>query len=60
MSSGIVSNYTLCLVAYALALGKSSVLERVMTELTRRADYRGESECILRYKKMQNNLQRCD
>lgn len=51
VSSGIVSNYTLCLVAYALALGKSSILERVITELTTRADYRGESECILRHKK---------
>uniref|UniRef100_A0A3B3U2B4 CD109 molecule n=1 Tax=Poecilia latipinna TaxID=48699 RepID=A0A3B3U2B4_9TELE len=40
VSSGIVSNYTLCLVAYALALGKSNVQERVITELTRRADYR--------------------
>ncbi|PWA16432.1 hypothetical protein CCH79_00004627, partial [Gambusia affinis] len=42
VSSGIVSNYTLCLVAYALALGKSSVLERVITELTTRADYRDD------------------
>ncbi|XP_023207936.1 CD109 antigen-like [Xiphophorus maculatus] len=42
VSSGIVSNYTLCLVAYALALGKSVVLETVMAELTRRADYRDD------------------
>ncbi|XP_008397750.1 CD109 antigen-like [Poecilia reticulata] len=40
VSSGIVSNYTLCLVAYALALGKSNVEQRVTTELYRRADYR--------------------
>ncbi|XP_054894151.1 CD109 antigen [Poeciliopsis prolifica] len=40
VSSGIVSNYTMCLVAYALALGKSNVLGRVITDLTRRADYR--------------------
>uniref|UniRef100_A0A3B5LTQ3 Alpha-2-macroglobulin bait region domain-containing protein n=1 Tax=Xiphophorus couchianus TaxID=32473 RepID=A0A3B5LTQ3_9TELE len=57
VSSGIVSNYTLCLVAYALALGKSVVLETVMAELTRRADYRGESECLRSNNQQQHSTQ---
>ncbi|XP_072220914.1 CD109 antigen-like [Leuresthes tenuis] len=40
VSSGVVSNYSLCLVAYALALGNSPVAGRALTELNRRADYR--------------------
>ncbi|KAM4723448.1 CD109 antigen [Anableps anableps] len=40
VSSGVVSNYTLCLVAYALALGKSNVVESVLLELSKRAEYR--------------------
>ncbi|XP_038126613.1 CD109 antigen-like isoform X2 [Cyprinodon tularosa] len=38
VSSGVVSNYSLCLVAYALALANSPVLEEVLSELNRRAD----------------------
>uniref|UniRef100_A0A3B3Y351 CD109 molecule n=1 Tax=Poecilia mexicana TaxID=48701 RepID=A0A3B3Y351_9TELE len=57
VSSGIVSNYTLCLVAYALALGKSNVQERVITELTRRADYRGDSECLRSNSQQQHSAQ---
>lgn len=41
VSSGVVSNYSLCLVAYALALANSPVAGIALTELTRRADYRG-------------------
>ncbi|XP_074516319.1 CD109 antigen-like isoform X1 [Sebastes fasciatus] len=40
VSSGVVSNYSLCLVAYALALANSPVAGIALTELTRRADYR--------------------
>lgn len=54
MSSRVVSNYTMCLVAYALALGRSTVLDRVLSELSRRADYKGDSEYVLLHKKMQN------
>uniref|UniRef100_UPI0037E7D34F CD109 antigen-like n=1 Tax=Semicossyphus pulcher TaxID=241346 RepID=UPI0037E7D34F len=40
VTSGVVSNYSLCLVAYALALANSPVTSTVLTELSRRADYR--------------------
>ncbi|XP_041828003.1 CD109 antigen-like [Melanotaenia boesemani] len=40
VSSSVVSNYSLCLVAYTLALGNRPAAERVITELIRRADYR--------------------
>ncbi|XP_039994174.1 CD109 antigen-like isoform X2 [Xiphias gladius] len=39
VSSGLVSNYSLCLVAYALALANSPVAGTALFELTRRADY---------------------
>ncbi|XP_029316719.1 CD109 antigen-like [Cottoperca gobio] len=39
-SSGVVSNYSLCLVAYALALANSPVAGTALDELSRRADYR--------------------
>ncbi|KAM4542793.1 CD109 antigen-like [Odontesthes bonariensis] len=39
VSSGVVSNYSLCLVAYALALGNSPVAGKALTELIKRADY---------------------
>ncbi|XP_032356991.1 CD109 antigen [Etheostoma spectabile] len=42
VTSGVVSNYSLCLVAYALALANSPVAGTTLTELTRRADYRDE------------------
>ncbi|XP_047466391.1 CD109 antigen-like [Mugil cephalus] len=40
VSSGVVSNYSLCLVAYALSLANSRLADSVLTDLTRRADYR--------------------
>ncbi|XP_070698418.1 CD109 antigen-like [Pempheris klunzingeri] len=40
VSSGVVSNYSLCLVAYALALANSPVADTALQELNRRADYR--------------------
>lgn len=42
VSSGLVSNYSLCLVAYALALANSPVAGTALFELTRRADYTGK------------------
>ncbi|XP_031144568.2 CD109 antigen-like [Sander lucioperca] len=42
VTSGVVSNYSLCLVAYALALVNSPVAGAALTELSRRADYRDE------------------
>lgn len=41
VSSGGLSNYSLCLVAYALSLANSPVAGTALTELSRRADYRG-------------------
>lgn len=41
VSSGGVSNYSLCLVAYALALANSPVAGTALNELSRRAEYRG-------------------
>lgn len=41
--SGVVSNYSLCLAAYALTLANSPVAAAVLTELISRADYRGNS-----------------
>ncbi|XP_059208526.1 CD109 antigen-like [Centropristis striata] len=40
MSSGVVSNYSLCLVAYALALANNPGARTALDELSRRADYR--------------------
>ncbi|XP_062295771.1 CD109 antigen-like [Scomber scombrus] len=40
VSSGVLSNYSLSLVAYALALAKSPVAGTALDELSRRADYR--------------------
>ncbi|KAG8013590.1 hypothetical protein GBF38_022041, partial [Nibea albiflora] len=40
VSSGVASNYSLCLVAYALVLANSRVAGTALTELSRRADYR--------------------
>lgn len=42
VSSGVVSNYSLCLVAYALSLANSPVADSVLTDLTERADNRGD------------------
>ncbi|XP_071355028.1 CD109 antigen-like [Trachinotus anak] len=39
VTSGVVSNYSLCLVAYALALANSPVAGTALSELIRRADY---------------------
>lgn len=41
VSSGVLSNYSLSLVAYALALANSPVAGTALDELSRRADYRG-------------------
>lgn len=41
VSSGGLSNYSLCLVAYALSLANSPVSGTALTELSRRADYIG-------------------
>lgn len=43
VSGGGVSNYSLCLVAYALSLANSPVAGAALNELSRRADYRGNS-----------------
>ncbi|XP_049917736.1 CD109 antigen-like [Epinephelus moara] len=40
VSTGVVSNYSLCLVAYALALANSPVADTALDQLSRRADYR--------------------
>ncbi|XP_060919349.1 CD109 antigen [Labrus mixtus] len=40
VSSGVVSNYSLCLVAYALTLANSPVAVAALTELSSRADYK--------------------
>ncbi|XP_030299046.1 CD109 antigen-like [Sparus aurata] len=40
VSSGVVSNYSLCLVAYALSQANSPVAGTALDELKRRADYR--------------------
>ncbi|XP_068577890.1 CD109 antigen-like [Cebidichthys violaceus] len=39
-SGAVVSNYSLCLVAYALALTNSPVADTALNELSRRADHR--------------------
>lgn len=41
VTSGQLSNYTLCLAAYALVLANSPVAATVLNELSRRADYTG-------------------
>lgn len=43
MPNAIISNYTLCLVAYALTLANSPVADDVLTELKNRADHTGNS-----------------
>lgn len=43
VSSGVVSNYSLCLVAYALVLANSPVAGTALDELRRRAHYTGKS-----------------
>ncbi|XP_061897874.1 CD109 antigen isoform X2 [Entelurus aequoreus] len=42
VTNGALSNYTLCLAAYALALAKSPVAATALTELSRRADYKDD------------------
>lgn len=53
VSSGGVSNYSMCLVAYALALANSPVAGAALDELSRRADHRGNLVKVLR------NVQEC-
>lgn len=45
VTSGRLSNYSLCLAAYALVLANSPVAGTALTELSRRADYRGKNSC---------------
>lgn len=54
VSSGGVSNYSLCLVAYALALANSPVAGTALNELSRRAEYRGN--LFKKKKKSNSNL----
>lgn len=42
VTSGQISNYSLCLVAYALALANSPVAGTALNKLSSRADYRGD------------------
>lgn len=43
VSSEVISNYSLCLTAYALALVNSPVSFTALTQLGKRADYIGDS-----------------
>lgn len=45
VTSGRLSNYSLCLAAYALVLANSPVAGTALSELGRRADYRGKITC---------------
>uniref|UniRef100_A0A668TCV7 CD109 molecule n=1 Tax=Oreochromis aureus TaxID=47969 RepID=A0A668TCV7_OREAU len=47
VSSGVISNYSLCLTAYALALVSSPVSFTALTQLSKRADYMGDSAFFL-------------
>lgn len=44
VSDGGISNYSLCLVAYALVLANSPVAATALAELSRRAHYRGKKK----------------
>lgn len=41
MSSGGLSNYSLCLAAYALSMASSPLADTALNELRMRADYKG-------------------
>lgn len=43
VTGGVVSNYSLALVAYALVLANSRLADTALSELTRRADHTGTS-----------------
>lgn len=43
VTDGQLSNYSLCLVTYALVLANSPVAASALSELSRRADYRGRN-----------------
>ncbi|KAM9777955.1 CD109 antigen-like [Neosynchiropus ocellatus] len=45
VSSGVVSNYSLSLAAYALSLAASAAADTVLHKLALRADNRGECQC---------------
>lgn len=47
VSSEVISNYSLCLTAYALALVNSPVSFTALTQLGKRADYIGDSAFFL-------------
>lgn len=46
LSLGITSNYSLCLVTYALSLANSSVASSALTQLLNRAIMRGASPIL--------------
>lgn len=56
VSSGGVSNYSLCLLTYALALANSPVAGTALTELSRRAEYRGNLIQVYWFRNMQKNV----
>lgn len=41
LSTGVVSNYSLSLVAYALSLANSTLAPSVLEKLSKRADFEG-------------------
>lgn len=47
VSGGVLSNYSLSLVAYTLALANSPLSFTALLELSRRADYIGDSASFL-------------
>lgn len=47
VSSEVISNYSLCLTAYALALVNSPVSFTALTQLSKRADYISDSAFFL-------------
>lgn len=57
MSGGSLSNYSMCLVAYALALANSPVAGAALNELRRRADLIGEKALPC---KQARSVQKCD
>lgn len=57
MSGGRLSNYSMCLVAYALALANSPVAGTALDELRRRADLIGETPLPC---KQARPLQKCN
>lgn len=57
VSGGSLSNYSMCLVAYALALANSPVAGAALNELRRRADLIGEKPLLC---KQARSVQKCN